>query len=465
MKKPKVLVSIADGFHWKYLYETGVIGYLLKKEFNVVILISEKFERYLSETPSENENLQIIFIKEWMPHKLTLFLTTLFPLLNRKYTQTENFQREEFNKRFSFRARFIVSEIAKIRFINNFLLSVLKRFLINNQMHAIVCQENPDMIITSTPGQKIFDIPVLISAAKLKIETFCPVYSWDNLTSKGNIVFKPTYLAVWNKPMVNEAVELHGYNINNIFKLGSPTFEGYFSEDRLTNEPLFVRNHFKNKAITSYVLVTTVPVRFYGYEHINLVNSINDILKNSNLINVGILVRVHPMDHTDYSVFTYNDRIFIDYYGSEKAKSRETALDQWFPIGDNISHLKRTIVNASVCINVASTISLEASLCGKTVLNIAYFKTKNSYADFGDPSRFYRYTHYQPVIKNNLAKVISSEVQLGDALIKVLNCKSSYNNQISLRAKEFLGANGKKSALLIANKIVELVYSQRKSDE
>jgi hypothetical protein len=462
MKKEKVIVSIADGFHWKYLYESGVIANLLKKNIQVVILILDNFNAAIPKDVINSDGLTFIYVNKCVPNKMILFLIMLFPLLTRKYTETENFQKEEFNRKLSFKLRYLISTFAKNKLLNTFFLAILKFFLKNNQIHKIIKQESPDMIIISTPGQKLFDIPIIISAAKLRIKTFCPIYSWDNLTSKGNIVFRPTYLAVWNETMVQEAKYLHEYDDRNIFKLGSPIFEGYFSEKSIKRDVSFVQSIFTDKNIKSYILLTTVPVRFYGYEHINLIHSINKILLELNHNDVGVLVRVHPMDHTDYSEFENNDNVCIDYFGSKKANSREHALESWFPTSGNILHLKKTIVNSTMCINIASTITLEAALCGKKVLNIAYFQSRDSYDAHGKPERFYNYTHYKPIIENDLAKVIYSEDKLSEAISTNIENNNFYNKEISLRAEKFLGADGEKSALMIANKIIELIKKKKK---
>lgn len=463
MNNKKIIFSIADGFHWKYLFETGLIDHLSNRGYSVILLAGDQFKNIILKRLSQNNDLKIYYIKKWEHNKVLLFLMSLFPLLNRKYTQTENFQKEEFNRELSFKLRFVMRGLFKIKLFYNFLFAVLKLSLANSQISKILEDEMPEMVITSTPGQKIFDIPFLISAEKLHIETFCPIYSWDNLTSKGNIVFKPTYLAVWNETMVNEAVQLHNYKRPYVFKLGSPTFESYFSEAKKVKNFSFIRKLFKDEKINSYILLSTVPVRFYGSEHINLANTINRILIESNFHNVGILIRVHPMDHTNYSEFDENDRITVDYFGSKKAESRETALDKWFPTKENISHLKASIINSSICINVASTISLEASLCGKKVLNIGYFEVENNYAEYGDPKRFYAYTHYRPVIEQKLAEVILSEFQLADAIVKFLKPKFFYNEQVFLSARKFLGADGQNAALKIADKIQMLVESESKN--
>lgn len=462
MKNQKIIVSIADGFHWKYLYESGVIAHLLKKNIQVVILILDNFYEVIPKDVVNLKGLTFVYVNKQVPNKIILFLIMLFPLLTRKYTETENFQKEEFNKKLSFKLRYLISTFAKNKLLNTFFLAILKFFLKNNQIHTIIKQESPDMIITSTPGQKLFDIPIIISATKLRIKTFCPVYSWDNLTSKGNIVFKPTYLAVWNETMVHEAKYLHEYNDRNIFKLGSPIFEGYFSEKSIQRDISFVQNIFANKNIKSYILLTTVPVRFYGNEHINLIHTINKIFLELNFNDVGVLVRVHPMDHTDYSEFENNDSVHIDYFGSKKAYSREHALESWFPTSGNILHLKKSIVNSTLCINIASTITLEAALCGKKVLNIAYFQSRESYDVYGNPERFYDYTHYKPIIENDLAKVIYSEDKLSEAILNYCENNDFHNMKISSRAKKFLGADGEKSALLIANKIIELIKKKKK---
>lgn len=457
MRVKKIIISVADGFHWKYLYNTKIIPNLNALGYEIVLLLPVNMASEAHRKTNRLQSIKIIAISNFKYGKLALFLLALFPLLNRRYTETENYQKEEFDKRYSFKLRYFIAKISNIKKINSIVLKILTELYRKRDLREIIEKENADLIICSTPGQKLLDIPVLIASKDLRIPSFCPVYSWDNLTSKGNIVFKPTYLAVWNDIMVKEAVTLHSYDADNVFKLGSPTFEGYFEADDLIEKSKFIAQIFVSEQIDRYLLVTTVPARFYGDAHIDLVYDIIERLEQLNYSNFGVLLRVHPMDHTDYSVFENNKRIYIDYFGSEKAESREKALERWFPADENIKHLKNSIMHSELCINVASTISLEAALCGKRVLNIAYFSKKENYNIHGDPKRFYKYTHYRPIIDNKITKLILNKCQLHAELTLINEEDQTLSKNTKTAAMKFLGADTKNSVKLIVDKIAEIL--------
>ena len=311
-------------------------------------------------------------------------------------------------------------------------------------------------LILSTPGQKLFDIFFLLRAKEINLKTFCAVYSWDNLTGKGNIIFKPDRLSVWNKFMFNEAVELHKFNSNNVSVTGSPTFENYFKELKDGKKSDFIKSFGFKSSIRDFILVTTVPKRFYGSGHIDLVQILIELLFRIKNTSVGIIVRVHPMDSTSYSQFEGSDAVKIDYFESERATSRENALLSWMPRLNNIDHLRKSLKFAILNINVASTISIESALLGTPCLNIGFHIDNTKYLKYGDPMRFYKYTHLQNLVNANLTIICETQKSFISKVKKQINSKKSkIDFALRERALEFVGGVKENSSDLIAQDIIK----------
>lgn len=78
--------------------------------------------------------------------------------------------------------------------------------------------------------------------------------------------------------------------------------------------------------------MTTIPEVYFGPCHNEIINRILTYFKNSDF-KIQILVRPHPLDETDYSIWKENKDVLVDYYGTKPDKTL------------NIGILKRTIQN------------------------------------------------------------------------------------------------------------------------
>ncbi|MBI2327818.1 hypothetical protein HYU92_05875 [Candidatus Curtissbacteria bacterium] len=68
-------------------------------------------------------------------------------------------------------------------------------------------------VVVATPANmphSSADLEYLKAARALSIPTALPVFSWDNLTTKGLIHIKPKVLLAWNEKQVQEAWKHHG---------------------------------------------------------------------------------------------------------------------------------------------------------------------------------------------------------------------------------------------------------------
>jgi len=73
------------------------------------------------------------------------------------------------------------------------------------------------------------EVDYLKAAKKLGIPTIAVVQSWDNLTTKGTYNVLPDYLIVWNQPLADEAVTIHGMPREKIIITGAPRFDAWFA--------------------------------------------------------------------------------------------------------------------------------------------------------------------------------------------------------------------------------------------
>lgn len=95
----------------------------------------------------------------------------------------------------------------------------------------------PDLVIVS-PGNMRFseEIEYVKVARSLRIPSFIPVLSWDNLTTKGLFQVLPDWIMAWNEAQKCEAVSVHRANPERVLVTGAPFFDKWFNEPALLME-------------------------------------------------------------------------------------------------------------------------------------------------------------------------------------------------------------------------------------
>lgn len=152
-----------------------------------------------------------------------------------------------------------------------------------------------------TPGDLPFlsaEKEYLMAARQLGIPVVLPVFSWDNLTTKGVIFPHPDLLLVWNKTQFQEAVHHHKIAKKSIRIVGAPLFDFWFD----IKKPSMSKRDFCRK----FGLDLQKPILLYigssdslvGDERW-LVEKIRDELdKSEKLREIQIILRPHPFKNS-----------------------------------------------------------------------------------------------------------------------------------------------------------------------
>ncbi|MDZ4295930.1 MAG: hypothetical protein U1A16_01005, partial [Patescibacteria group bacterium] len=89
----------------------------------------------------------------------------------------------------------------------------------------------PDVCIATPVNMRYSsaDLEYLKAAISLGVPTAIPVYSWDNLTTKGVFQVLPDRVLVWNRAQIAEAVEHQDVSPERMRIVGAPQFDVWFS--------------------------------------------------------------------------------------------------------------------------------------------------------------------------------------------------------------------------------------------
>lgn len=112
---------------------------------------------------------------------------------------------------------------------------------------------------------------------------------------------------------------------------------------------------------------------------------------------------------------------------------------------------------SDIVINIASTITIDATCFDTPIINLAYDMKKDDSEYIGSIERYYHYTHYKHVVETNAAKMVYSDSELFDAIkMYLVDANIDRKNRQILVEKQTYKLDGK-SGLRIARRIIEII--------
>ena len=261
----------------------------------------------------------------------------------------------------------------------------------------------PVLGITPTPGFTHYDAQAVILAKQHTIPTVCVNFSWDNLHNGGIHFRRVDYMIVWTGIIKDIAVREYGYPDDHVFVSGIVRFDKYFQKQ--VHEPN--REAFlKSKGLDpkeKVILLTTVTAGNYDLDHALLEDLIKARDEGRFEGYPNIFVRLHPKEEINkFKKFMKEPyRNFrIETAGKERKIRLATNIEME---EDDLLNVKCTLMYSDVVINYRSTMSLEAMIFDKPVINIYY------------PEKYqqgYLHRHYDPILKMHAIALAGSFEQM-----------------------------------------------------
>lgn len=411
-----VLVSIPNGASAGSVLRTGLVGRLLDAHESVaVVLVSP-----LVNDPAfvrEFEHRRVRF-EDLPPHRPAGLEARLMALVQSAYigsgvTESVRIRRAEAAAKKSIRwvgakrllARALVPSVAR----KETRYELVDRLVSHRHAEELFDRHRPALLVASSPGLIFSEVPLLRTAVRRRVRSMAVDPSWDNFTNKLLPVRRVNRLIVWNDLMKQQAVELHGYQPDEVSVAGAPQWDVYFRQTGALREAFF-RNLGADPS-RRLITLTTTPRELYAH-HDHVVRALISAMREGAWPwPVQLLVRLHPRDDLSaYAEFHGEPHVFIEkpFRATSVTSGDGLAIDM---TAGNQQHLADTMRYSDVVVNVASTLAVEAAIVDTPVVNISF--------DGAQPSewvrsarRYYRFTHYVNVTRHNAARVAETPGQL-----------------------------------------------------
>jgi len=249
----------------------------------------------------------------------------------------------------------------------------------------------PDLVFLA----HLFDdleIDMLREATRRSVATVGFINSWDKLTAaRGVIRLLPDKLIVFNDLVRQEAEEHADMKREDIFISGIPNYDWH-----INYKPLGRKEFFAAKRLNPQKkLIVYAPM---GKTHSNSDWDIIDLLRSAIAVgeikNAQLLVRFQPNDFADQAEINKRPGLVYDIPGIRFSAKRGVDWDMSFA---DIKHLTDTLANADLFICYASSMSIDAAVFDKPVINID-FEVREKNAMSKSPTYFYKMTHYAKAV-------------------------------------------------------------------
>lgn len=197
------------------------------------------------------------------------------------------------------------------------------------------------------------------------------IANYDNLSSKGFRAHPVKKLLVWGNQMGEDAVKLHGMPQQRVKEIGALRYNMIPPNATRSKEDFLRMSELDSDAKT--VMFAGSAYDFHYFEMLEAF----DELKSCSVDRLQLVIRVYP---NRYLLNVAYMRTFLKYV--------ETRKDVWISIGDpnyNIKHSDQDVIKieenelwyilqfCDVVINIFSTLTIEACIFDKPVINMWYF--------------------------------------------------------------------------------------------
>jgi hypothetical protein len=309
-------------------------------------------------------------------------------------------------------------------------------------------------LLVSTHCTVATEIPYILAARRLRISTVGWILSFDNLTSRSALPVFDHYLA-WNGRMRDRMLRLYPDRAaKNVHVTGTPQFDFHVDArfrrgrvDTLRELGLEDGSRYVVWAANSRVLTPTEPELVASF--LRRAGDLADLREHR------LVVRLHPLD--DYErwkgVARENPRFVVTEPWPQTGPPPEAAAQ---------ARLVSTLLHADACINVASTMSLDAAILDVPVICVA-FALGESGAEHDAYRAYYATDHYRPIVESGGVRMAGS---LDDLLTRTLEAVRDPHRDRAARARlvqeecgQVDGAAGSRVAATLAELVLRTARS------
>lgn len=269
----------------------------------------------------------------------------------------------------------------------------------------------PDLLLTTGPFQ--FEQPAVVAVAKnLGIPTLALIPSWDNLSTKGRMVFKYDGYLVWSEQTKGELHHFYPYTLRTpIYPVGAPQFDVFFLERfRQTREEF----------CATQGLHPDLPIIVYALGSPNLLREHYGALEMAKRVASGalgevqLIVRPHPIhDNAEMCELLCP---FLPRVVLQQTAEAGTALTARSQDEQQIVEWVNTFHHANVVVNLSSTVTVDAAIFDRPVVNLDYDPEPGQPNSELVKDINHLWTHFRPIAESGGVWLVKNPEEMFEAV-------------------------------------------------
>jgi hypothetical protein len=212
---------------------------------------------------------------------------------------------------------------------------------------------NPDMIIYPSSAYDPDGNDIVRIGKMLGIKTLFLIDNWDNLSSKTIFWAFPDHLGVWGRQSKDHAIDIHGFQPEQVTVIGTPRFDDYYGET--PPSPFSFQ----------YALFTGQAIPF---DELSALREL-EIEMRRRAYDYKIIYRPHPWRQARLCDDIFKEaqfkHIILDPQIKDAYYNRKS-------IQPDLKYYPALLKNAKFVISTPTTMLIESLLCNKHVVLIAY---------------------------------------------------------------------------------------------
>jgi hypothetical protein len=215
--------------------------------------------------------------------------------------------------------------------------------------------EQPDIVLVSPlVNLGSYQADFVKSAKALHIPVVYPVFSWDNLSTKGLIHVQPDGVLVWNEQQRREAIEMHHVPHDRVVVTGAPRFDEFFEMTPMATRQVFCDTHGLD--VRQPVITYLCSSEFVAGSEPEFVSRwIGEVRQVPSLQSCNVLIRPHPRQQKPWKAFRPPAaRVAVAW--PQAINSDQTLFD--------------TVYHSAAVVGLNTSAQLEAAIVGRPVLTI-----------------------------------------------------------------------------------------------
>lgn len=328
---------------------------------------------------------------------------------------------------------------------------ILKYGYCNKSLLALD-QKRPAAVIAMVPFSPL-QMSTVAAAKKLGIPVAAYITSWDNLTTKTRLTTDYDAYMVWSDAMKNELLQFHPHAKNKpVCIVGAPQYDVFMNSRFYVAKEEFLASHSlrRDKRTVLYCLGSPNFIK-EDYSVLEFLNAIDTRLSKE----IQVIVRLHPgFYESDYKIIPQIKQKFenVIVQGNRKYFDKiplqpEESIIEWV----------NTFRHVDVVINLASTVTVDACIFDKPVINLNYD------SEPGGPNMQLikeineNWNHFSPIAKSGGVWNVNSTDELLTALRGYLDDPSLHREGRQRIVEHVCGSVDGGSGARMAEAVEELV--------